>query len=141
MSDPLRDGLSALLVEDDDIASHFAQVVCRKHAAMVARVSAALDAMKALSMRRFDLMVLDHQLGGVSGLQLIDAVSADLERTEIIVMTANRDPALKAQYEARGVRLFLNKPLTLDALEFAVAAVVTKIQRERAKWRGRASAG
>lgn len=29
MSDPLRDGLSALLVEDGDIASHFAQVVCR----------------------------------------------------------------------------------------------------------------
>lgn len=141
MSDPTRDGLSVLLVEDDDIASHFAQVVCRKHAATVTRVSAALDAMKVLAARRFDLMVLDHQLGGVSGLQLIDAASADIERTEIIVMTANRDPSLRAKYEERGVRLFLNKPLTLDALEFAVAAVVAKIQRERAKWRGKASTG
>ena len=135
MSDPNKGGLSALLVEDDDIASHFAQVVCRKHASMVIRVSAALDAVKALSTRRFDLMVLDHQLGGVSGLQLIDAANADLARTEIIVMTASRDPALKAQYEQRGVRLFLNKPLSLDALEFAVAAVVTKIRRERTNWR------
>jgi two-component system, sensor histidine kinase len=141
LSDPTRDGLSVLLVEDDDIASHFAQVVCRKHAATVTRVSAALDAMKVLAARRFDLMVLDHQLGGVSGLQLIDAASADIERTEIIVMTANRDPSLRAKYEERGVRLFLNKPLTLDALEFAVAAVVAKIQRERAKWRGKASTG
>lgn len=140
MSDGLRDGVSALLVEDDDIASHFAQVVCRKHAASVTRASAALDAMKALSTRRFDLMVLDHQLGGVSGLQLIDAASADLERTEIIVMTASRDPALRSQYEQRGVRLFLNKPLTLDALEFAVAAVIARIQRERAKWRSKTPA-
>ncbi len=137
MSDGMRDGISTLLVEDDDIASHFAQVVCRKHAACVTRVAAALDAMKALSARRFDLMVLDYQLGGVSGLQLIDAASADLERTEIIVMTASRDQALRSQYEQRGVRLFLNTPLTLDAIEFAVAAVITRIQRERTKWRRR----
>lgn len=58
----------------------------------------------------------------------------DLANTAIMVMTANLDPALKVQYEERGCRLYLNKPLTLEALEFALAAVIGKLRREQPKW-------
>lgn len=126
--------VSVLLVEDDDITNHFTQLVCRKHATQVTHVSSALAALELLNVRRFDLLVLDHQLGGINGLQLLDAFRGDLANTAIMVMTANLDAALKVQYEERGCRLYLNKPLTLEALEFAVAAVIGKLRRERSKW-------
>lgn len=51
---------------------------------------------------RFDCLVFDIQLGGMSGLELGSQLAAAHDRTPIIFITAHDDPATKAQAEANG---------------------------------------
>jgi FixJ family two-component response regulator len=58
---------------------------------------------------RFACILLDIQLGGMSGLELQRAISARGEPTALIFVTAHDEPALRAEALQRGCAAFFSK--------------------------------
>ena len=73
---------------------------------------------------RFDCLVLDIQLGGISGLELSRRLTAVNDGTPVVFITAHDDPAVQAQAEAAGCAGYLRKSdsggLVLDAITRAM---------------------
>jgi FixJ family two-component response regulator len=58
---------------------------------------------------RFDCLVLDIQLGGMSGLELAGRLLAEGRPTPFIYVTGHDDPEVRVQAEATGCAAFFRK--------------------------------
>lgn len=58
---------------------------------------------------RFDCLVLDIRLGGMSGLELFSRLAADKTQPPVIFVTALDEPKARAQAEALGCAGFFSK--------------------------------
>ena len=58
---------------------------------------------------RFDCLVLDVQLGGMSGIELAQHLSADGGAPPFIFITAHDDPAARNEAEAAGCAAYFQK--------------------------------
>ena len=58
---------------------------------------------------RFDCLVLDIQLGGMSGIELARRLLAERRPTPFIYVTAHDDPEVRVQAEATGCAAFFRK--------------------------------
>ncbi len=58
---------------------------------------------------RFDCLVLDIQLGGISGIELQRRLLAVGEKTPVIYITAHEDPAMHAEALALGCAAYFRK--------------------------------
>lgn len=63
-------------------------------------------------------LLLDMQMPGMSGLDVIDAVAAKRDAMPIIVMTGAASPSEKQSARERGALRVFDKPLSLDDLYF-----------------------
>lgn len=74
---------------------------------------------------RFDCLLLDVQLGGMSGLELRRRLAASKDPTPVIFITAQDDPELKGQALADGCAGFFRKTdpgrLVVDAIQRTAA--------------------
>ena len=116
-----------LLVVDDDPQMQFFLKEALERQQYVVRVKgsaeAALDTLKA---ERFDLILMDVRLPGMSGLDAVDEIQKADRRTPIIIMTAHgtRDSALDAV--RRGAYDYFTKPFSLDEMEIIVRRALEK---------------
>ncbi len=69
-----------------------------------------------------DMVVLDVQLEGGSGLEVLRAVRDKAPGVQFIVLSNNSQAAYCKRYLAEGARLFLDKSTEFDQLAAAVAA-------------------
>jgi FixJ family two-component response regulator len=97
-------------VVDDD------QSVCRSFARLLRAAGiqpimyASAEALLADTKRpRFDCMVLDVQLGGMSGIALGRKLAAEGNLTPIIYITAHDDPEMRVEAEAAGCAAYFRK--------------------------------
>ncbi|HEX3133605.1 MAG TPA: response regulator, partial [Planctomycetota bacterium] len=86
----------------------------------------------------YDVWILDHQLAGMVGDQVLRLLPANVERPPVVVVTGSADPALPETYLLLGVADFLTKeelkPALLDrTLRFAVAQWQAKQALERSQ--------
>jgi FixJ family two-component response regulator len=58
---------------------------------------------------QFDCLVLDIQLGGMSGIELAQRVVAEGGHTPIVFITAHDDPEARAEAEAAGCVAYFHK--------------------------------
>jgi FixJ family two-component response regulator len=69
---------------------------------------------------RFDCLVLDIQLEGMSGLKLSQALAAVKDTTPVVFITAHDDPEVRAEAEASGCAGYFRKTdpgqLVLEAI-------------------------
>jgi CheY-like chemotaxis protein len=61
----------------------------------------------------------------MTGAELIDLLSLRSVSIPTVILTADDQPAVRAQYESRGIVAYLNKPLGLEEL----LAVIEKCVR------------
>jgi FixJ family two-component response regulator len=75
---------------------------------------------------RFDCLVLDIQLEGMSGLELSRRLLAVNDGTPVVFITAHDNPAVRAEAEASGCAGFFQKTepgaLVLEAIHKAVSS-------------------
>lgn len=74
---------------------------------------------------RPDAVVLDVQLAGGTGLEVLSAVKGSLPGTAFIVLSNNSQTAYRKRYLAAGARVFLDKSTEFDLLAQAIAAART----------------
>ena len=76
---------------------------------------------------KFDCLVLDIQLTGMTGLDLRRRLSAVMDATPVIFITARDDPELRAQAEASGCAGYFRK---MDSGAEVLAAIRLTISME-----------
>jgi DNA-binding response OmpR family regulator len=118
-------GVRRVIVVDDD--RHFRGAVrYRLEQAGYEAVAAkdGGDLLDRLGMERADLIILDLDMPGLSGLEVLECLRADAElrRIPVLVATGRRDGATRARCMELGARACYAKPLSLRKLAASVEA-------------------
>jgi CheY-like chemotaxis protein len=115
-----------LVVDDEDpvrelLADLMALWGCEADAAATGR-----DGLALLDRTRYDLIVTDHLMPGVTGLDLVRTVRRRDQRVGIIMLTASGDA--DGQPERLGFTL-IHKPVSITGLEQAVREALGQVWR------------
>lgn len=111
-----------LLVEDEPLVAEVHAGLLAAAGLHVVTAAHALAALSALATARFDVLLLDLDLPGVDGWQLLDMLRAQGSRLPVVVFTARGDPDLAARAAAAGAAGVLHKPASGEQLLAAVRA-------------------
>lgn len=122
--------INLLLVEDeDDFRETTARWMSRK-GHHVAEAPNAQEALALLDRQQFDVAVIDMNMPGISGVELLQRMKSDNIETEVIILTGQGTIESAVQAMKMGACDYLTKPFPLGDLE----------QRCRLAWeRGRLS--
>lgn len=130
-----RSERTVLVVDDDDrLRGLFSSAL--EDAGYVARsASTATEAFAAIAATHPDVVILDVDLGGSSGLTLLDYLAVSFPETAVVMATGNLDRDLPADTAARGADRCLLKPISLTQLVAAVdSALVRREQADLDNW-------
>jgi CheY-like chemotaxis protein len=117
--------LSILVVEDDDVLREVLhEYLSEEH--FCCAVSTAEEAMPHLERRRFELVMTDISMPGMSGLELLGQVKQRWAETVVVMLSGIHDEQYAQGLFKMGAFDYLAKPFTLEdvgrALERAIAA-------------------
>jgi len=113
-------GARVLLVEDNPINALLARTLLTREGCRVDQASAGEEALAALTVGEYDLILMDMRMPGMSGLEAAERVRGLGVRTPMVALTANAFEEDRHACLAAGMDDFLVKPLTPDALRAAL---------------------
>ncbi len=95
--------------------------------------SSGLEAIERLSLRPFDLVVLDLNMPDIGGIEVLEFVRGQdkLKPLPIVVVTTRGDEQSKARALEAGATRFMTKPFTPDAILAEVDSVLGKVGEGR----------
>src|SRR5687768_9343573 len=111
-------GAVLLLDDEEKILKRLGRVL-RDDGHDVVEAGTAREAQRQLTLRPFDLFVVDNIMPGVTGLELLrDVFSSipDTDRPQVVMMTAHGSTQIVREAFKLGVEDFLEKPFELDEL-------------------------
>lgn len=116
---PMRPGRQAhvLVAEDDEISQSLARLVLEKQGYTVTTVYTGTEALSALEKETFDLVILDINMPGMSGLEVASAIRSQEptgHRIPIVAMSANAMQGDKEKGYAAGMDAYLTKPIEVE---------------------------
>ena len=124
MSDPLQ----ILVVEDEKAIAHMIAMVFGGPASKVARARSGWEALIKIgaAARPFDVVITDHRMPRMTGLQLVRRLRAQNFGGKILVLSAHlADEDIRA-YEELRVDMMMSKPFDFDELQQAMAVLNKK---------------
>ena len=124
-----------ILVVDDSKVMREMIVACLRgvEALRFTHAASGLEAIEQLSLRPFDLVVLDLNMPDIGGLEVVEFVRAQnrLRALPILIVTTRGDEASRARVLAAGASRFMTKPFTPDAILGEVRALLGSATGER----------
>jgi len=108
----MREMLIACLRGQDDLA--FAQA------------SSGLEAIEQLSLRPFDLVLLDLNMPDIGGIEVVEFIRSQdrLRSVPIIIVTTRGDETSRERALSAGATRYLTKPFTPEVIQSEVAAAL-----------------
>ena len=124
MSDPLQ----ILVVEDEKLIAHMIAMVLGGPAAKVARAANGWEALIKIggTPRPFDVVITDHRMPRMTGLQLVRRLRAQNFGGKILVLSAHLSDEDIRAYEELSVDMLMSKPFDFDELQQAMAVLNKK---------------
>jgi DNA-binding NtrC family response regulator len=136
MSTTPRLPLRLLIVDDDDdlrqlLANRFAKLGWK-----VTQAASGEDALSHLARLRFDVAVLDLNLPGISGIDLLAQLKEEQPEVEALLLTAHSSIASAVEAMRRGAYDYLTKPFQMAELEVHIQKAFEKVQlvRREQQW-------
>jgi DNA-binding NtrC family response regulator len=123
---------SVLVVDDDPEMRALLLDVLRNDGYDVAEAKDGTEAVLALRARRFDVILMDKNMPGPSGLDLIPGFRRVCPGTQIILMTAFGDVASYMEAAERGAVEYLFKPFRMEDMKAAIAKALGSSTESRA---------
>jgi FixJ family two-component response regulator len=113
----------SIVVVDDDESVRIAVVGLLRSLGFSARsFASAEDFLGCGELDAFDCLITDIQMPGMSGIELLQHLSASQSPLPVIMITARADPALKQRALAGGAVSVIRKP-------FEAAALIESLQQ------------
>ena len=112
---------SILVVDDDAEMRALLLDVLRNEGYEVAEAKDGTEAVVALRARRFDVILMDKNMPGPSGLDLLPGFRRACPRSQIIMMTAYGDVPSFMEAVEKGAVEFLFKPFRMEEMKAAIA--------------------
>ena len=121
MSNPLR----ILVVEDEKAVAHMIAMVLGGPASKVATARNGWEALIKIgaSARPFDVVITDHRMPRMTGLQLVRRLRAQNFAGKILVVSGHLSDEDIRAYEEQNVDMMMSKPFDFDELQQAMAVL------------------
>ena len=121
--------MPAILVVDDSNIMREMIVACLRPVpgAAFEHAASGLEAIERLSLKPYDLVVLDLNMPDIGGFEVIEFVRAQdrLKALPILVVTTRGDEGSRSRALGSGASGFLTKPFTPDQILHEVSALLT----------------
>ncbi len=113
--------LGKILVVDDQVGIRvLIQEVLKNEGHEIKTASTGLEAVKLINAEHFDTLLLDMQLPGMTGVEILEETKQSLQNTKIMMMTAYGEQSLVERAKALGVLHFFTKPFNIIELRTTV---------------------
>ncbi|MFZ3375230.1 MAG: response regulator [Chthoniobacterales bacterium] len=124
----MSDSLHILLVEDEKAVAHMIATVLEGPASKLARAANGWEALITISLtdRPFDVVITDHRMPNMTGLQLVHRLRAHNFGGKILVLSAHLSDEDIRAYEELSVDMMMSKPFDVDDLQRAMAVLNRK---------------
>ncbi|HVC45324.1 MAG TPA: sigma-54 dependent transcriptional regulator [Candidatus Binataceae bacterium] len=123
---------SVLLVEDNDLERQITADTLRDEGFAVEEAPVGKRAMELLALSRFDVVLTDLMMPGMSGEELLAKVKLQYPATQVVVLTAHGTIDSAVQAMKNGAFYYLTKPTDRESLVMTVgkAAELSSLQQE-----------
>lgn len=128
---PLTVPIDLLLVDDEP---DFLEPACRFFNRQGYRVVAAASAEQALTVqgaRHFHVAIIDKNMPGMNGLELLSRLTSEDPELKVIVLTGGGSIDSAVEAMKRGAVDYISKPFGLDELDSIVRRVANSVRLER----------
>jgi CheY-like chemotaxis protein/anti-sigma regulatory factor (Ser/Thr protein kinase) len=112
---------SILIVDDDRLTRHLLSAVLEGRGYSVAAAADGPEALRLAGARRFDLILLDIWMPGMSGLEVLDRLHESPAPPRVIVLTSDETPETLLAAVRRQASRYLTKPVEAEELLTVVA--------------------
>lgn len=123
---------SVLVVDDDPEMRALLLDVLRNEGYEAAEAKDGTEAVLALRARTFDVILMDKNMPGPSGLDLIPGFRRVCPGSKIIMMTAFGDVASYMEAAEKGAVEYLFKPFRMEEMKVAIAKALGRDAESRA---------
>ena len=119
-----------LIVEDNDTMREGIVRVVEKMGHKTVETSDAEQAEKQLSKTKFDLLISDYKLPGMTGLDLLEKVKQSCPETETLLITAYGSIELAVEAMKKGAADFITKPFSPEELTLKVNLILEQVHQK-----------
>jgi two-component system chemotaxis response regulator CheY len=123
----MADMAEALIVDDSKVMREMIIACLRACDDLVfTQAASGLEALERLSLRPFDVVVLDLNMPDIGGYEVIEFIRGQdqLRALPILVVTTRGDESSRARALAAGATRFMTKPFAPEALVAEVRALI-----------------
>jgi two-component system chemotaxis response regulator CheY len=122
--------MAEILVVDDSKVMREMVVACLRGQPgfSFAQAGSGLEAIEQLSLKPFDLLLLDLNMPDIGGIEVVEFVRSQdrLRDVPIIVITTRGDDASRERALQAGATRYLTKPFAPESIQAEVAAVLSR---------------
>ncbi|MDO9016240.1 MAG: response regulator [Deltaproteobacteria bacterium] len=112
--------MAEILVVDDSKVMREMLVAClrRVPGAAFTQAASGLEAIERLSLKHFDLVLLDLNMPDIGGIEVVEFVRAQdkLRALPVVIVTTRGDDGSRARALQAGATRFVTKPFTPEAI-------------------------
>ena len=119
----MKEALQILAVEDEKALAQILAVILGGPAAKVIRAADGWEALMKIgvSQRPFDVVITDHRMPRMGGLELVRQLRKRKFKGKILVLSAHLSDEDIRAYEELNVDMMMSKPFDFEELQTAVA--------------------
>ena len=120
--------MQILVVEDEKAVAHMIAMVLGGPASKVVSARSGWEALIKIgaTAQPFDVVITDHRMPGMTGLQLVSRLRAKNFGGKILVLSAHLSDEDIHAYEELSVDMMMSKPFDFDELQQAMAVLDKK---------------
>ena len=122
----------SLLIVDDDFAHRTMLRILMDWQYEIYEADDGAAAIREVSKRRFDLILMDIRMTNVSGIEALDQIKSLRPEVPVVMMTAYFSPETAALVREKGASDCLGKPFDFDELKQTIEhAILSRQPRQR----------
>lgn len=123
-----------LIVEDDQLLSKLMSDYLKKDSHQTEVIANGRDAIDYLDAHEYDVVVLDWELPGLSGIEILKRLRAEGKSTPVLMLTKKSSIEEKEIGFETGTDDFLPKPFDMRELSARVKALLRRPQQYTGQW-------